>query len=158
MPKTLLLLLLAASASCFGQNAAVSINRGTGTPGTPFYPRVVAQVALKGQTGPIAQTTLLTPQTDGLYRISAYVATTVPSPPGTSNGGWGVILGWTDDAGAEQYTLPEAYCVGVPPGASGGGDRVVEDNAGMPLTFAVALDGFETGSTYELFLTVEQLQ
>lgn len=122
-------------------------------------PNTVAQVVLKGQTTTIPTTTIFTPQSDGLYRISGYGTTTVPG----SQGYWNVIFGWTDDAGAEQNSaMPPSDWLLIPTNASWGFTGtltlVVNANAGMPLTYSVGIyDGSTTGSTYELFITVEQL-
>ena len=164
MPKTLALVLLAA-ASCFGQSGrnAVSINRGTGTPTVPFFPRVVAQVALTGQTMPIPTTTLFTPKKNGLFRISTYAAMTTPD---VGNGArWTVSYGWSDDVGAEGPAQVLALPVGsVPPTAFGECGPVntacpllVEDIAGVPLTYSVGYFAGNYGGTYELFIIVEQL-
>jgi hypothetical protein len=165
MPKTTLLWLLAVSVSCFAQSA-ISINHGTGNP-APIYPRVVAQVVLKGQTAAIPTTTIFTPKSDGLYRISAYGVTTVPAPG--NNGAWEVNFGWTDDAGAEQNNLSNEsefppvlniFAYATPPGGASTLTFVAEDNAGMPLTYSVAPSQppyQNPTSTYALFITVEQL-
>jgi hypothetical protein len=174
MHKTLLLVLLAAS--CFGQNAAKL---------PVSYPRVVAKVALTGQTAPIPTTTLFTPAKDGLYRISSYGVVTVPS---TSSGLWEVQLNWTDDSGP-QGCAPYPIDSGGPspspcvllglysdgtPGINNYGQgfgsgyynppnttAVVQAKAGAAITYSVVADpnsgGSPTGSTFELFISVEQL-
>jgi hypothetical protein len=181
MRKTLLLLLLAAS--CFGQRA-ISINHG-GNPALP-YPRVVATVALTDQTAEIPTTTLFTPQSDGLYRISSYGVVTAPNSG--PNGLWEVQLNWTDDSGPQGCAaLPYGNGGSSPspcslmvldsggiPGLNNYGQSwnsgyysppnntaVVQAKAGAPIAYAVgaapAPFSSPTGSTYELFITVEQL-
>ena len=57
---------------------------------------VVAKKAFRNQTGPIPQTTLFIPKTDGDYRASVYVeaADLTARPP---NGDLVVTVEWTDD-------------------------------------------------------------
>jgi hypothetical protein len=156
MRKTLLLVLLAASASCFGQSSV------------PLYPRVVAKVSLTGQTAAIPTTTIFTPKANGLYRISAYGAMTTPVSENAAS--WSVSFGWTDDAGAEgpvdlmviqDWAAPPlafGFCSFAPSGGftSPGCLLVVRDVAGQPLTYSVGTYN-NPGGTYELFITVEQL-
>lgn len=157
MRKTLLLVLLAAAASCFGQTAG------------PAYPRVVATVSLTGQTASIPTTTIFTPKKSGLYRVSVYGAMTTPVSENAAS--WDVFLGWTDDAGAEVtgfmyiadwWAPPAAYgscgAGGFSSAAQNGAGcvQVVRNVAGQPLTYAVGTYNNPSG-TYELFITVEQL-
>jgi hypothetical protein len=46
------------------------------------YPRIVAKIDLTGQTATIPTTTIVAPKKNGLYRISAYSAITVPGGHG----------------------------------------------------------------------------
>lgn len=138
----------------------------------PASPVIVAQVSLKGQTNPIATTTLFTPQRDGLYRISSYGVVTVPN---STFGQWDVQLNWTDDSGSElcsdyqacnlmeMWSDPVEEHFGGTTGLQGhfppNTITVVQVKAGVPVTYSVVADanGNPTGSTYELFITVEQL-
>jgi|HubBroStandDraft_2_1064218.scaffolds.fasta_scaffold170402_2 hypothetical protein len=124
-----------------------------------FFPTIVAQVALTAQTASIPTTTLITPKQSGLYRLSAYA---VP----TATVGESEVLFffvYADNAGPETLFFPvlannQTGCVGQP-GASPDCSfiSVVRDNAGVPLTFSATVP---QGSdlTYDLFITVEQLQ
>ena len=60
------------------------------------FPCVVASVSLTGQTADVFKTPLYTPNTAGLFRISAYISAT----PNGTGGAYIVTLGWTDDVGA----------------------------------------------------------
>src|SRR5260221_9205778 len=66
-------------------------------------PTIVAQVALMEQDAAIPTTILFKPKTSGLYRISAYLAMTMP---GTAGRPWSLIIGWTDDGGPEVLVRP----------------------------------------------------
>ena len=144
----------------------------SGTASTFAYvvaPTIVARIALVNQTAAIPTTTLFTPTSDGLYRISAYGAITTPVSPNGAN--WSVFFGWTDEAGMEgsgeplviiaDFNTPQnAYGV-CTQGANGtqspaGCVLVVRSLAGKPLTYSVTAE-FAAGGTYELFITVEQL-
>jgi len=132
---------LALLASGFGQTAAKKGNT------TPKSPRIVAQVALTNQTQPIPLTTIFTPKSDGLFRISAYM-----NSPTSCSCLWVLVFYWTDDA---QRQVSASF------GESGGSgfanpNFVVRGLAGQPLSALVNDD--EGGSSYDLNITVERLQ
>jgi len=62
-------------------------------------PVIVAKGKLRNQMTTIPTTTILTPSQDGLYRLSVYATITNVDPASAS--GWGVTVGWTDDAGVQ---------------------------------------------------------
>ena len=146
-----------------------------GTSSTFAYvttPAIFVQVTLNGQTGPIAPTTLFTPPSDGLYRISSYGVVTTPN---ATYGLWDVQLNWTDESGAElcssflacalmQLTSdPVETHFGGQVGLQGpytpNNTAVIRVKAGTSVTYSVVADpsGNPSGSTYDLFITVEQL-
>jgi len=124
------------------------------------FPEVVAQVSLAGQTNPIPTTTIFTPNTDGLFRISVYWANTVPA---STDFTWSLDLGWTDDAGNEaaqsfmilsaESGAPMSYSINTGNGSS----LTFRANAGAPVTFSVKANSTPSSTTYELFFVVEQL-
>jgi hypothetical protein len=138
----------------------------------PAAAAIVAQVSVTGQTAAIPTTTLFTPASNGLYRISSYGVVTVPN--GTF-GQWDVQLNWTDDSGSElcsnyqpcqlmeMWSDPVETHFGGAMGNQGSfvpnTTTVVQVKAGVPVTYSVVADsnGNPTGSTYELYITVEQL-
>jgi hypothetical protein len=142
-------------------------NRSTGLPASPTSPTIVKQVLLPNQTTTIPTTTLFTPGTTGLFRISAYMTQVVA---GDADDGWTYNLGWSDDAGAEttfssigalslsmSQTPPQAW--GSMTGVGSVGDVFIfEAVAGKPITFSVSNLG-RSGSdgTYSLYFTVERL-
>lgn len=139
-------------------------------------PGIIAQLVLKGQTAPIPTTTLLTPQSDGLFRISSYGVITVPN---STQGMWDVQLTWTDESGPEicgggqqggdipcvllgMWTnlTPTRFGVNYSIWYSPNATAVVRLKAGTPLAFAVLADSNfpnVSGTTYDLYFTVEQL-
>jgi hypothetical protein len=124
-----------------------------------LFPTIVAQVALTDQTASIPTTTLITPKHSGLYRLSAYAV------PTTTVGESEVLFFfvYADNAGSETLSFPvlansQTGCIGQP-GASPDCSfvSVIRDNAGVPLTFSATVpQGSDV--TYDLFITVEQLQ
>ncbi len=123
----------------------------------PAAPNIVAQVALTGQTAPIPQTTLLTPQTNGLYRISAYIVTTTLA---TNGDPINLNLTYTDDSGAKTRYITSMNSGTFFPNNDVGVVSTVRADAGFPLAYSTTCDPYCSGfdATYELFLTVEQLQ
>ena len=126
------------------------------------FPTVVATVKVTGQTTPISQTVLFTPIADGMFRISGYMVTTVPKTNGTK-ADWAATMNWTDDAGnwlwqdvavtfSYQRTNSTICCQ---PNAY---PLMFWAKAGTPISYSVlSFNGQATGSTYEVFLTLEQL-
>ena len=123
----------------------------------PAAPNIVAQVAVTGQTAPIPQTTLLTPQTNGLYRVSAFIVTTTVA---TNGDPINLNLTFTDDSGAKTKYITSMNSGAFFPNNDVGVVSAVRANAGFPLAYSITCDPYCSGfdATYELFLTVEQLQ
>jgi hypothetical protein len=126
-----------------------------GTPSTVAYvgisaaPNIVAQVAFVNQTG-IPLTTLVTPQSSGLFRISGALV----GPPGCSPPMYGLHFSWTDDTGSDQGYLLLAN--DTPIGNVYPLSFIVRDMAGAPLSYEVFSS--QVLCPYNLFFTVEQLQ
>jgi len=102
----------------------------------------VKKIALANQTARIPTTTIYTPGTSGLFRISVYD----PNRGDQLSGIRTVDFGWSDDAGREATNSNFSLAVGqVPPNAWGfvnglefpANVMIVEDMAGHPLTFDV---------------------
>jgi hypothetical protein len=134
----------------------------------PTFPKVVAKVAITGRTTAIPIKTLLTPTANGLYRVSAYSVVTVPNG---NTAFWHLKLNWTDDYGSENCyngTVSGVTCslLAINSNWENYGEYrwghqgawVVRANAGTPLSYSMVDVGGATGSTYDLFLTVEQLE
>lgn len=124
--------------------------RGDGAQCTAL-PCVVASVSLTNQSQKALQIPLFTPSSDGLYRVSAYMRTSTGTNQRAS---WQLTLGWTDELGTNVS------------GSSIGPDSflpitlVVRDIGGQPLAYSVKPHGGGqgVGMTYDLFVTVEQVQ
>ena len=118
----------------------------------PLVPRIVAQVSLTGQTGPIPQTTIFTPTKSGLFRISAVLASTTPG----AGEPYTLKFEYTDDVTLYEYIYllcpGSGYVANV---CTGGPNSTFRAVAGTPVNFYVLGDG--PGVTYNVFITIEQL-
>jgi hypothetical protein len=118
-------------------------------------PCVVASVSLTKQTHGIPPTILLTPTTDGTFRITALLSTSKGNG-GFDQGLWEVFVRWEDRIRERNSVLGgqapdhdnDAYAT-----------IVVHDIAGKPLEYRTSIaGGVADGSQYDLFIVVEQLQ
>jgi hypothetical protein len=114
-------------------------------------PSAVARVSLTNQSSTIPLTALVTPHTNGVFRVS-YSLIELPPCSGTSLGGAATLF-WTDDRGAEEWN-PELSSLGTGVFYS---SVLLRDLSGMPLSYEIAT-GDVPCTPYDLFLTVEQLQ
>jgi hypothetical protein len=143
---------------------AFAVYSAESNPNKSAFPRVVASVRLTNLTTPISITRILNAPRTGLYRVSSYTAMTTTGNPVS---GWTLYLGWTDEAGTETSTLGLLEADQIPPtdyGLFQGGVGYlpppvpIEAIAGTPITYVVAGPTDGSGGTYELFISVEQLQ
>jgi hypothetical protein len=144
--------------------------RSAGTPApTLTPPAIVKKVILANQTAPIPTTTIFTPASNGLFRLSVYITQVVPAEKQGSQSNWQYQFNWTDDAGPESPLAPLMW-VGsaqTPPKAWGvpyysespGTVTVFEAIAGQPVSFSVNLvdPAGVGGGTYSLYFVVERL-
>jgi hypothetical protein len=146
MNKTLAVagLLLGAIAIGFATNNQPS--------GAFIGPRVVAKIDVLNQTGQISPTTLLTPRTSGMFRVSVY-ETMVAAGDGNS-----VQINWTDEAGVQSANVGGTnfftYCVsqaGPPPCGT-----TLYAVGGTPIIYSTSADS--NGGTYDLHIVVERLE
>lgn len=126
------------------------------------FPAVVASVKVTNQTTPIPATVLFTPSADGLFRVSVYMVTTVPKTNGTQ-AVWVSNIDWTDDAGNWLFVEPAdtpAYALSNSNVFGRTNDWPLNfwAKAGTPISYSViSSNGQAGGSTYEVFITLEQL-
>lgn len=108
---------------------------------------IVKTVAKTNQTASVPETTLLTPKSDGLYRVQAYLS-------GHAGGGtWTLTLNLTDLSG-QTFTLPivadsDNLWTSVFP-------IMASPMPGTPVTYEIAANG--NGSSYSFAITIERLQ
>ncbi len=117
-------------------------------------PVIVANVSLLNQISTIFPTTLVTPSSDALYRITAYMEMTKTN---TSNWSWCANFFFNDGlrkrgVGVEVETNSDNDV--------SSGVFVAADKAGVPLTYSVTdCSGTKRGKEpFNLFFTIEQLQ
>jgi hypothetical protein len=118
---------------------------------------IVKQIVLTNQTAYIPPTVLVTPTSDALYRITAYLE--VLSKVGPLRGDFYYLnIGWTDASPAggakktiavSDYTAPLRNQMAV----------IASDIVGKPLMYSVT-DGFSMPpqAPFNVYITVEQLQ
>jgi hypothetical protein len=127
---------------------------------------IVATLSLYNQSAAIPAATILTPRKDGLYRISLFWDTITPLDNASF---WCGQFNWTD-AGGAQNNSSTLHTASNDQGNNNYSPWVstFKANGGIPVTFSVIASGSSStcglgspspiGSTYELFLTIEQLQ
>lgn len=126
-------------------------------PSAPSFPIIVARVSLTNQTGSIPATTLLTPTTSALYRISVYMVQVFPQTSTcNSQSQCGIVVAnfqWTDDGGTQVINhdhgtaLADPFILQLDP-ASGGQDSCAQNSGGacIPFTFPVGSGGLPGGT------------
>jgi hypothetical protein len=108
----------------------------------------VATVSLTDQTSAESKIPLITAATDGLYRVTFYLESSR-----VKGSVWGVSFNWTDDL--KTWNTPNFEALGGTVYASSLNFRVL---AGQPIAYTVTKGNSQTGTSYSLFVTVEQLQ
>jgi len=112
-------------------------------------PHVVETFALFNQSSSINATTLWTPSTTGLYRITLYIRESA-----ISLGEYTLAVTWTDLAGSEQFQAVMGDTLGLEAIA----ERPVRFVAGQPVSYSVGTSGgIGTPPEYEFIIVVEQL-
>jgi hypothetical protein len=112
-------------------------------------PNVVATVALFNQSNGIGATTLFTPSTTGLYRISLYIRQSA-----TSVSEYTLAVTWNDQAGSEEFQTSVGDTLGLEAVA----ERPVRFVAGQPVSYDVGISaGIGTPPQYEFAIALEQL-
>jgi hypothetical protein len=112
-------------------------------------PNVVATVALFNQSTAIGTTSLFTPSTTGLYRITLYIRISA-----TSLSEYTPAVTWNDEAGSEEFQTSAGDTVGLEAVA----ERPVRFVAGQPVSYNVGISaGIGTPPTYEFAIAIEQL-
>jgi len=141
-----LLMMLGLCVSGFAQTAKARRADGTECAALPC---VVASVSLLDQTAPFPQTALLTSTTGGLFRVTQYLESSH-----IKGSTWGVTFGWTDDLKTWSTGVFQAHA-----GSISAGTWVVRIIPGQSITYAVTQgNNNPPGTSYYLFVTVEQLQ
>jgi hypothetical protein len=144
---------------------AFAVYSAESNPNKPAFPRTVASFRLTNLTQQIPNTLILNAPRTGLYAVSAYMAMTTPGPSDTVP--WILSLNWTDEAGMETAQYSQLDDKSVPPfsyNISPTGfmflpsPAPIEAIARTPIAYSVNGPANGAGGTYELFMTVQQIQ
>jgi hypothetical protein len=119
--------------------------------GRSDFPVVVARVKLVGQTQAIPPTTIFTPKSTGLFKISMVVVETVA---GHSGGYWDIGLVWTG--------IVEPDSIGGTLGTASVHEGNLESLpstllAGKPVTLRVDAHDDVRDARYDIFIVIERL-
>jgi len=126
-------------------------------------PVILARGKMLNQTAPIPTTTILTPATTGLFRLSIYATVTTTDP--SSQSSWGIDPQWTDDAETQNAggvligyggALGQFQFQGDT--QLGGLSISFEAKAGTPITISTYQNGPPDSSVYALYYTLERLE
>jgi hypothetical protein len=145
---------------------ALADHNSAAAPATSYTsPQIVARGKLLNLTASIPTTTLFTPRSTGLYRLSVY--TTLATSDTSSGQYWSYVLGWTDDGGVEtaNQTLflntnqVPPYAWGSPgsTGLAPGSVSTFEAVAGSPVTYSFIFSGPDNSVT-SLYWVLERLE
>ncbi len=111
---------------------------------------IVASVKLESQSSTIATTTLFTPSTPGLFRLSAFVE----AISGTTGNGFGLDFTYQDDAGNSGAGVVGSMSTSV--GGSPSTKNVVFRSVAQAIQYSVpAIDAGLTG--YNIYIVLESL-
>lgn len=109
----------------------------------------MATLALFNQSTAIGTTTLFSPSTTGLYRITLYIRISA-----TSLSEYTPAVTWNDEAGSEEFQTSAGDTLGLEAVA----ERPVRFVAGQSVSYNVGISaGIGTPPTYEFAIAIEQL-
>ncbi len=112
---------------------------------------IAAIVQLTGQGAAITTTTLFTPSTQGLYRVSVYMVCSA-----TGTGTLSCTIGFSDVVGGK--TVSPATTVDLSSTANGAtGMTFIESVASVAITYATAISGLVGSPKYAIYLLLEEL-
>lgn len=110
----------------------------------------VAKVESTGQTGDIASTTILTPDTTWFFRVSVYMMTTT-----TGTGTLTCTIAFTDPEGAKTISPAGSVDLSDAAGGSTGNEFIV--SVASAISFSTAIAGKSGNPKYSLYILLEQL-
>jgi hypothetical protein len=143
----LLVVVLGSWTGSFGQSATTK-NKNN-------YTQIVAKVHLTGQTAPIPPTTVLVPKKDGLYRVSAYLA----SFYSLYQQNLAFRMTWIDDLGQQSSG---DLCLWNENSNNTSGTvwtTTMRIKASARLSYSVTPSNYcKRHDTYDVFFTVERLE
>lgn len=118
-------------------------------------PSVVYSNSWTGQTSALSSTTLATPSSEGLYRLSIAGKATF----GGSGGGLAVVPTWLGSG--QSYGTSQGNYDFVDGGGAAvmlfSSELVILGQSGVPISFSTVYEG-PGPTSYDIFVTLEQLQ
>ena len=108
-------------------------------------------IALTGQTTSLGPTNIITPPTDGLFRLSYYVETIVAGSVGTL----ALAFGWTDENGVQAITPVSSLSLTTTGYASGA--TIIHAKTTGTINYTVTLMGVVGSPQYNLYIFLERL-
>lgn len=114
-------------------------------------PVIVGTVSLTGQTSNIASTTIYTPATAGLYRLSVYALTTTAGSAGVLD----VSFNWTDDEQAQSSLMIDDLDLAVDKTA--GSNSIFIRSTASAIQYSTTITGGSGSPAYSLFIVAEKL-
>ena len=109
--------------------------------------KIVADIALEGQSAEISSTTLYTPVAAGLFRLSGYIELGPSATTSTLAQSF-----WNDD-----FETGNAASMNATTGTPGSFVKTIRVAAGQAITFATFEGGSGLVLDYNLYLTLEEL-
>jgi hypothetical protein len=119
-------------------------------------PTIVAKIQLLNQTGVVSPTTIFTPSTTGMYRVSTVIVLTQANGTTDSNAYyWGQLsFNYVRTPGQADATYP-LYVTKL---SASSGVTVVMSSAGQPISFFTTSGGGDiTNTKYNVYIEVEKL-
>jgi hypothetical protein len=146
---SLFVTVLLAAGMCFGQTASKDSAQN------PGFPRVVARLNLFNRTKAVGPQTLYTPTSGGLFRPTMVMVCTVGN--GLTNSFWSGDVTWASEGGE---TTAEISSVGTQSPGNGGqfGPLTMRAVKGVPITVSTAANEDTSGSQYNAYIILEQLE
>lgn len=144
--RLVVMILFGLCLSGFAQNGTAKRSDGSTCVALPC---IVASISALDQATPVNPTALIAPEASGLFRVTVYMES---SPVQGSH--WGLSFGYTDDLKTRSTAISQVH-----PAQVASFTDIFRNVAGQPITYAVkGPNSPPPGATYDLFITVEQLQ
>lgn len=144
-----LLVTLFIGAACFAQTASTETAQNSG------FPRVVARLNLFNRTKAIGPQTLYTPTKSGVFRISGTMVCTVPTGS-TNTSEWGTSITFVNEIGLNNLGITGVEASKVTTQTSS--PLVFNVFQGNPITLSIAPEDDPSGSQYNAYFILEQLE
>jgi hypothetical protein len=141
--------LLLTAGMCFGQSAPKDSGQN------PGFPRVVARLNLLNRTKAIGPETLYTPTKSGVFRVSGTIVCTKAG----NYGFWFESITYTNEIGVNAgFVEPAGVRSDIVESGPGTSATTFNAFAGVPIQFAIVTEFDTSGSEYNAYVVLEQLE